>query len=74
MAFCTGYLRGLSFVGDYAVMGSSLQRENRTFQGPEEYLRTRGVAITVVDDERCIALMQRFIEARPDLWHEDIGV
>jgi uncharacterized protein (TIGR03032 family) len=23
----------LSFVGDYAVIGSSLQRENRTFQG-----------------------------------------
>ncbi|MBI5757154.1 MAG: TIGR03032 family protein [Planctomycetales bacterium] len=33
LAFCPGYLRGLSFVGDYAVIGSSLQRENRTFQG-----------------------------------------
>ncbi len=33
IAFCPGYLRGLSFVGDYAVIGSSLQRENRTFQG-----------------------------------------
>lgn len=33
ITFCPGYLRGLSFVGDYAVIGSSLQRENRTFQG-----------------------------------------
>jgi uncharacterized protein (TIGR03032 family) len=33
LTFCPGYLRGLSFVGDYAVIGSSLQRENRTFQG-----------------------------------------
>ena len=33
MTFCPGYLRGLSFIGDYAVIGSSLQRENRTFQG-----------------------------------------
>ncbi len=33
MTFCPGYLRGLSFVGDYAVIGSSLQRENRTFSG-----------------------------------------
>jgi len=33
LVFCPGYLRGMSFVGDYAVIGSSLQRENRTFQG-----------------------------------------
>jgi uncharacterized protein (TIGR03032 family) len=33
LTFCPGYLRGLSFVGDYAVVGLSLSRENRTFQG-----------------------------------------
>ena len=33
VAFCPGYLRGLSFVGDYAVLGLSLNRENKTFQG-----------------------------------------
>lgn len=33
LAFCPGYLRGISFVGDYAVIGSSLQRENRAFSG-----------------------------------------
>ena len=47
--------------------------ENRTFQGPEAYVRSRGVAVTIVDDERCVALMRDFIAARPDLWDEDIG-
>ncbi|MBC7820332.1 MAG: TIGR03032 family protein [Planctomycetaceae bacterium] len=44
LAFCPGYLRGLSFVGDYAVIGSSLQRENRTFQGLslDDNLKSRG--------------------------------
>jgi len=48
--------------------------ENRTFRGPEDYMRTRGVEIEVVDDPECIAAMERFITDRPDLWHEDIGV
>jgi creatinine deaminase len=47
--------------------------ENRTFQGPEAYVRSRGVTVTIVDDARCVALMREFIAARPDLWHEDIG-
>jgi cytosine deaminase len=48
--------------------------ENRTFQGPESYLRSRGVELVVVDDPECVALMQQFIRERPDLWNEDIGV
>ncbi len=48
--------------------------ENRTFQGPEDYVRSRGVEVEVVDDLECIALMERFISDKPDLWHEDIGV
>jgi cytosine deaminase len=47
--------------------------ENRTFRGPEDYVRSRGVELEIVDDERCIALMREFIAARPDLWKEDIG-
>lgn len=47
--------------------------ENRTFQGPEEYLRSRGVALEIVNDPRCIQLMQAFIEKSPALWDEDIG-
>lgn len=33
VAFCPGYLRGLAFIGDFAVIGSSLPRDNKTFQG-----------------------------------------
>lgn len=33
VAFCPGYARGLAFVGDYAVVGLSKARENRTFTG-----------------------------------------
>jgi cytosine deaminase len=48
--------------------------ENRTFQGPEDYVRSRGVELVIVDDPRCVALMEAFIAARPELWNEDIGV
>lgn len=47
--------------------------ENRSFQGPEDYVHSRGVELTVVDDEECIALMQQFIANHPELWNEDIG-
>lgn len=47
--------------------------ENRTFQGPEEYLRSRGVILEVLDDAECVRLMEEFIRTRPDLWNEDIG-
>lgn len=47
--------------------------ENRTFQGPEEYLRSRGVELAVTDDEECQRLMEEFIRKHPDLWNEDIG-
>ena len=47
--------------------------ENRTFQGPEDYVRSRGVELEIVDDPQCIELMRQFIAARPELWKEDIG-
>lgn len=48
--------------------------ENRTFQGPEDYVRGRGVQLTILNNEECIALMQEFILAHPGLWNEDIGI
>ena len=48
--------------------------ENRTFQGPEEYLRSRGVVLEIVDDAECVRMMRDFIAAHPELWNEDIGV
>jgi cytosine/creatinine deaminase len=48
--------------------------ENKTFMGEEELLRERGVAVEVLQVETCIKLIQEFISANPELWHEDIGI
>ncbi len=47
--------------------------EHRTFRGPEDHLRARGVEVIVQDRDDCVELMRRFIEDRPELWFEDIG-
>lgn len=47
--------------------------ENRTFRGPEDCLRSRGVEIEVLDDETCFRLMTDFVRDNPELWDEDIG-
>ena len=47
--------------------------ENRTFRGPEEYVRSRGVSLEVLDDPECVRLMEEFIRNNPSLWDEDIG-
>jgi creatinine deaminase len=48
--------------------------ENKTFQGPEGYVRSRGVHLDILNLYECIQLMEEFIAARPELWNEDIGV
>jgi creatinine deaminase len=47
--------------------------ENRNFTGPEDLFQQRGVEVVVVNNAECVALMREFIQAHPDLWHEDIG-
>ncbi|MFH1788583.1 MAG: nucleoside deaminase [Candidatus Altiarchaeota archaeon] len=47
--------------------------ENKTFMGPEEYLRSRGVEVEVLNDPECIGIMEEFIRDKPELWNEDIG-
>jgi creatinine deaminase len=47
--------------------------ENRTFRGPEDYLRSRKVNLEIVDSDECWRLMRDFIARRPELWDEDIG-
>ncbi len=48
--------------------------ESRTFPGARAFLEAHGVEVIDLSDPRCIALMEQFIAARPELWHEDIGV
>jgi creatinine deaminase len=66
-AMCSGAI--LLYGIRHVVVG-----ENRTFMGEEESLRSRGVRVEVVQDERCVAMMNAFIAAHPELWNEDIGV
>jgi len=47
--------------------------ENSTFYGGEDYLRSRGVEVIVLNDAECTALMTTFIAEHPELWNEDIG-
>src|SRR3954453_10107536 len=39
--------------------------ENQTFQGPEDYVRSQGVHLQVLQDPTCIQMMRDFIAARP---------
>jgi len=66
-AMCTGAI--LLYGIPHVIVG-----ENRTFRGEEDLLRSRGVRVDVVQDPRCIRMMEEFISARPELWNEDIGV
>ena len=47
--------------------------KNTTFQGPEDYMRSRGVELVILNNEECKQIMRDFIAAKPELWNEDIG-
>lgn len=64
--YCSGLVRQFG-IGE-VVIG-----ENQTFHGGQDWLAEHGVRITMVDDAECVKLMTDFIEARPELWFEDIG-
>ena len=64
--YCSGLVR--QFGISRLVVG-----EAQTFSGGHDWLAEHGVAVTVLDDERCATLMRDFIAARPELWFEDIG-
>jgi len=65
-AMCTGAI--LLYGIQHVVIG-----ENQTFLGEEDLLRSRGVRVEVVNDERCVQMMRQFIAEHPELWNEDIG-
>ncbi len=65
--YCSGLIRQFN-------IGSVIVGENTTFQGGENWLTDLGVAVTVLNDPRCISMMSSFIDDNPLLWNEDIGV
>lgn len=64
--YCSGLVRQFD-------IGTLVIGESRTFTGGHDWLAEHGVKVTVLDDERCVAMMTEFIAERPDLWAEDIG-
>ena len=64
--YCSGLVRQFN-------IGAVVIGESRTFTGGHDWLAEHGVAVTVLDDERCATMMREFIAANPDLWAEDIG-
>ena len=48
--------------------------ENQTFRGAEDLFAANGVELINLNDPECIELMRNFIQARPELWNEDIGI
>ena len=65
--YCSGLVR--QFGISRLVVGDA-----RTFAGQHEWLAASGVDVTVLDDPECVAMMEGFVAARPELWYEDIGV
>jgi cytosine/creatinine deaminase len=65
-AMCSGAI--LLYGIPHVIVG-----ENVTFMGEEELLRSRGVIVEVLQEPRCIELMNDFIRENPALWNEDIG-
>ena len=47
--------------------------ENQTFRGPEDYVRSRGVELVILQNDECVEIMRQFISTHPTLWNEDIG-
>jgi len=65
--YCSGLVRQFNIGA--VVIGESL-----TFTGGHDWLAEHGVSITILDDQRCVTMMDEFIVANPKLWNEDIGV
>jgi creatinine deaminase len=64
--YCSGLVRQFN-------IGAVVVGEAATFHGGHDWLAEHGVAVTILDDERCKAMMADFIAANPELWAEDIG-
>jgi cytosine/creatinine deaminase len=65
--YCSGLVRQFN-------IGAVVIGEAENFSGGHEWLEELGVEIIVLDDAECIELLGTFIEAHPELWHEDIGL
>jgi cytosine deaminase len=64
--YCSGMIRQFG-------IGTVVVGESRTFRGGIDWLRENGVELVDLDSDECADMLQSFIAAHPDVWHEDIG-
>ncbi|MBR7159018.1 MAG: nucleoside deaminase [Alphaproteobacteria bacterium] len=48
--------------------------ENKNFVGGEDYLQANGIELVNLDNAECKKMMEDFIQNKPSLWNEDIGI
>ena len=65
--YCSGLVRQFN-------IGAVVIGDARTIVWGHPWLAENGVAVTVLDDDRCFEMLNQFIADRPQLWNEDIGV
>jgi cytosine/creatinine deaminase len=64
--YCSGLIRQFR-------IGTVVVGESRTFRGGLDWLLENKVPVIDLDCKDCRSLMERFIAAHPEIWHEDIG-
>jgi creatinine deaminase len=64
--FCSGLIRQFN-------IGTVIVGESVNFCGGQHWLAENGFNVVDLKDEKCIAMMKKFIAEKPELWFEDIG-
>jgi len=54
-------------------IGTVVAGESHNFDGGIDWLRERGVKVIDLNSGECMRMLAEYIEAHPDVWHEDIG-
>jgi creatinine deaminase len=65
--YCSGLIRQFQ-------IGTVVIGEAQNFVGGHDWVAEHGTEVIILDDLACIELLGTFIEAHPELWHEDIGL
>ena len=64
--YCSGLIRQFR-------IGKVIVGESQNFRGGIDWLRENGVEVIDLANQECIQMLADFIQANPELWHEDIG-
>lgn len=65
--YCSGLVRQFG-------IGTVVVGESVNFRGGIDWLRENGVDVIDLNSQACMQMLKQFIDERPDVWNEDIGV